>query len=318
MSQSLATRTDAPKPQIVAGASVAAIVPRTLDEAFRLAQAISISGLAPKSMDKPEQIMVAIMAGAELGLAPFQAIQSFAVINNRPTLWGDALVAVVLARGVRVRERIEGEEEAMIARCEVERPDTGEVIERTFSVADARKAGLWAKSGPWQSYPKRMLAARARAFALRDGCADMLRGVQVREEVEDYGGQIHNAPQASGLADRMAQRQIAGNGGFSTADVDGALADAAPVSDVTEDADTSQVTPTEDVADEGYDFDAFLAGEAEAAEKHQTAAPLATQDVEVRKTLTAMNAGEDVLRRWATIHTEAQVRIAKATKGKRP
>jgi hypothetical protein len=174
------------KPQLVAGAPVAALVPQTLEEAFRLATALSASGMAPRGIDKPEQIMVAIMAGAELGLAPFQALQSFAVVNGRPTLWGDGLMAVVRARGVRVKEWLDGEGDAMIAHCIATRPDTGEEIARAFTVADAKKASLWGKQGPWQQYPKRMLQMRARALALRDGCADMLRGIQIREEVEDY------------------------------------------------------------------------------------------------------------------------------------
>jgi len=183
--QSNLPATREPKPQLVAGAPVAALVPQTLEEAFRLAGALAASGMAPRGMDKPEQIMVAIMAGAELGLAPFQSLQSFAVVNGRPTLWGDGLMAVVKARGVKVREWFEGEGDAMVAFCEVTRPDNGEVTLGEFSVADAKKASLWGKQGPWQSYPKRMLKMRARV-ALRDGCADMLRGIQIREEVEDY------------------------------------------------------------------------------------------------------------------------------------
>jgi len=178
--------TTTPRPPIMAGGQVAALVPQSLDEAFRVAQAIAASGLAPRGLDKPEQVMVAIMAGAELGLAPFQALQSFAIVNNRPTLWGDGLMAVARAQGIKAREWIEGDGDNAVASCEVTRPDTGETIARSFSVADAKKAGLWNKQGPWQQYPKRMLQMRARAWALRDGCADMLRGFQVREEVEDF------------------------------------------------------------------------------------------------------------------------------------
>jgi hypothetical protein len=142
--------------------------------------------MVPQSLKTPEQVMVAIMAGAELGMVPFQAVRHIAVVNNRPTLWGDGLVAVARSQGVRISERIEGDGDAVMAVCDVTRPDTGEVISRTFSVADAKKAGLWGKTGPWQQYPKRMLSMRARAFALRDGAADILNGFQVAEEVEDY------------------------------------------------------------------------------------------------------------------------------------
>lgn len=213
-----ATRPAAPKPPIMAGGQVAALVPQSLDEAFRVAQAIAASGLAPKGLDKPEQVMVAIMAGAELGLAPFQALQSFAIVNNRPTLWGDGLMAVARAQGIKANETIEGQGEDAVAHCEVTRPDTGETIARSFSVADAKKAGLWNKAGPWQQYPRRMLQMRARAWALRDGCADMLRGFQVREEVEDYQPLTARAvPQERpNLAARLAAPQDAPREGFNT------------------------------------------------------------------------------------------------------
>lgn len=164
---------------------VQALVPRSFDDAWRIAQAFAKSGMCPQGMDKPEQVLVAVMAGAEIGLAPFQAVQSFAVINNRPSLWGDGMLAVVRGRGVRVEERLEGEGDRMVAWCKVTRPDTQEVIERSFSVDDAKAAGLWTKAGPWKQYPKRMLQMRARAWALRDGCADMLRGIHMAEEAQD-------------------------------------------------------------------------------------------------------------------------------------
>ncbi len=68
--------------------------------------------------------------------------------------------------------------------CEVTR--RGEAPQRrTFSVADAKRAGLWGKSGPWTQYPDRMLQLRARGFAIRDVFPDALRGVMTREEAED-------------------------------------------------------------------------------------------------------------------------------------
>ena len=175
-----------PKPPIASGGSVMAIVPQNLDEVWRMSTAIaSAQGMAPKGFDTAEKVMVAIMAGAELGLPPFQSLQSFAVVNGRPTLWGDGLLAIVLREGVRVTETIEGEGDDMIATCSVVRPNGVETV-RTFSAADAKAAGLLGKDGPWKQYRRRMMAMRARSWAIRDGCADMTRGIQVREEVDDY------------------------------------------------------------------------------------------------------------------------------------
>lgn len=201
---------DRPKPQIATGGQVAALVPQTLDEAFRVSQAIAQSNLAPRGLEKPEQILVAIMAGAELGFAPFQSLQSFAVVNGRPTLWGDGLVAVVRRNGCSIREWHDGD----TAYCAVTRPDTGETIERSFSQADAVKAGLATKAGPWQQYPARMRAMRARAWAVRDGCADMLRGFQVAEEVIDYQEvrEVRTGPAPTGMRARLEARQSGGQG----------------------------------------------------------------------------------------------------------
>lgn len=222
------------RPQVLAGGHVAALIPQSMDEAFRVSQAIAMSGLAPRGIDKAEQIMVAIMAGAELGLAPFQSLQSFAVVNGRPTLWGDGLLAVVRGRGVKVKEWQEGEGDDMVARCLCTRPDTGEEVERAFSVEDAKKAGLWGKTGPWQQYPKRMLQMRARALSLRDGCADMLRGIQVREEVEDYQIVREVAPpQGTGMRARLEARAAAADEqGFDAGHI-ATTVDLAPAIDVT-------------------------------------------------------------------------------------
>lgn len=175
------------KTGITAGGAVAAIVPHDIDQAYRLAQAIAISGMAPKSYGTDaNKIMVGIMHGMELGLTPMAALSSIAVINNQPAVWGDGMLALVRASGLLERfvETVEGEGDAMVATCTLKRAGEDETT-RTFSMADAKTAGLKGKSGPWQSYPKRMLAMRARSWALRDTFADVLRGLRMAEEVMD-------------------------------------------------------------------------------------------------------------------------------------
>ena len=74
----------------------------------------------------------------------------------------------------------------MVATCSAQRRGYPAPITSTFSVADAKAAGLWGKQGPWSQYPKRMLAMRARGFALRNAFADVLRGLVTAEEAQDY------------------------------------------------------------------------------------------------------------------------------------
>jgi hypothetical protein len=173
-------------PALVSGRKISGIVPTTIEEVFRLAQAISKSGLAPSTLRTPEALTVAIMQGMELGLPPMLSINKIAVINGRPALWGDGVPALLWSRGFKLREWM-SELAQPTAFCEVTRPD-GTKIERCFSETDARKAGLWGKAGPWQQYPSRMLQMRARGLAARDGAADALSGLYLQEELD--GGEL--------------------------------------------------------------------------------------------------------------------------------
>lgn len=161
------------------------IAPTNLEEGFRLAEMLSKSTLVPKDFQgNPGNVLIAIQMGIEIGLAPMQALQSIAVINGRPSIWGDGLLALVVNSGL-----LEGQPEESfkdgVASCTVKRKGWPEKVTRSFSIDDAKKARLWTKQGPWQEYPERMLQMRARAFCLRDVFPDVLRGLAVAEEQRD-------------------------------------------------------------------------------------------------------------------------------------
>lgn len=176
---------------------------RSLEEMMDFARTIANSGLAPKDLQSPERILVAMQHGLEVGLSPMAAIQSIAVINGRPTLYGDGLMAVARAHPscvdiIETFDRGQGGDDNIVAKCEVQRANQIPVV-RTFSVADAKKANLWGKAGPWTQYPKRMLQMRARAFAIRDAFADALKGVRCAEEEMDVPLKAANARVVSDL-----------------------------------------------------------------------------------------------------------------------
>jgi hypothetical protein len=162
---------------------------QSFDDAFRFSKMVAASEFAPKDFkNKPESCLLAIQHGSEVGLSPMQSLQSIAVINGRPTIWGDAALALVQACPVceYVREYMEGEGDNLTAVCEAKRQGYPSPSVSRFSVADAKKAGLWGKSGPWTQYASRMLQLRARGFALRNAFADALRGLVTAEEAQDY------------------------------------------------------------------------------------------------------------------------------------
>jgi len=213
---------------MVPGGVLAALVPQSLDDAFRLAKALAMAGdMVPKHFQgKPEMTMAAIVRGMEIGLAPMQALSSIAVINGRASLWGDALPALMQRAGHHLDCEVTGEGDQMIAVATLTRGDTGRTITRSFSASDAKAAGLWGKSGPWQQYKPRMLSMRARTLTCRDGAADAMMGLQVAEEVQDYPRDVTPAERPMGGFAQKAASARAGeyahsklpNGGESIAD----------------------------------------------------------------------------------------------------
>ena len=203
----------APSPGAIAnagmspGSAIGALIPQSLDDAFRLAKALAASGdMVPKHFQtKPEAVMAAIVRGMEIGLAPMQALSNIAVINGRASLWGDAMPALMQRAGHHIDVILTGEGDDMVATATLTRGDTGKEVVRTFSVVDAKKANLWGKQGPWQQYPKRMLSNRARAWAVRDGAADALMGLQVAEETSDYQTVKDVTPPAGRFAEKATK-----------------------------------------------------------------------------------------------------------------
>ena len=161
----------------------------TMGEAMQFAKMVSASDFAPKDFrGKPESCLLAIQHGSEIGLSPMQSLQNIACINGRPAIWGDAALALCLASPVcdGIHETMEGDGDNLTAVCHTSRKGKDANVVARFSVADAKKAALWGKTGPWTQYPKRMLQLRARGFALRDAFPDVLKGLVTAEEAQDY------------------------------------------------------------------------------------------------------------------------------------
>lgn len=164
--------------------------PTNLNQALQLADLIAKSALVPKDYaGKPENVLVAMQMGAELGLGPLAALQNIAVINGRPAVWGDAMLAICRGHADFVSIEETQDKATQTATCKVQRRGQPVTVQE-FSIDDAKRAGLWGKQGPWTNYSRRMLQLRARGFALRDAFADALRGIAQAEEALDMPTQI--------------------------------------------------------------------------------------------------------------------------------
>lgn len=188
------------------------LMPTNFSGLWEMAQIFAVSGMMPKDLQgKPEAVFVAINMGYELGLSPLSAIQNISVINGRPTVWGDAMLAIVRASGKlsKFREYFAGTwaNDDFTAVCECSRGN--ESAQEQFSIADAKTAKLWAYPSagmtPWHKYPKRMLQMRARSWALRNMFSDVLKGIAATEELTEYD--IELTPQQDGSYSAEAQTE---------------------------------------------------------------------------------------------------------------
>ncbi len=161
--------------------------PQNLNEAMQLAELMANSEMVPKDyIGKPGNVLIAVQMGAELGLKPVQALQNIAVVNGRPSVWGDGLRALIMSAPDLVGIQDTLDSSSMIARCVINRNINGNVVEfiGEFSQEDAVNAGLWGRN-TWKNYPKKMMEWRAFGYAARKAYADRLRGIQLAEEQRD-------------------------------------------------------------------------------------------------------------------------------------
>ena len=155
-----------------------------LESALVFCEKIAGTSLVPQNFrGKPDEILVAIQMGKEVGLEPMQSLQSISVINGKPSMYGDALLA--LCRKHPDFEDMIEEGDDKKATCTIKRKGQTPYV-KTFTIEQAQRAGLISRSPVWRSYPERMLQMRARTFALRDAFSDALKGFISNEEAMDY------------------------------------------------------------------------------------------------------------------------------------
>ena len=181
--------------------NVVSYQPTSFGELETFCKRITNTGMVPAAFrGKPDEAATAIVFGSEIGLPPLTSLQFVAIINGRPGIYGDALPGLAMNKGLiaDMREHFEGEafQDSYTAVCRVARPN-GTVVEQRFSVADAKRAGLWDKAGPWKQYPRRMLQWRARGWAIRDAAPNLLFGMTAEELQDVEIADLPSGPEAA-------------------------------------------------------------------------------------------------------------------------
>ena len=188
------------------------LVVSNLNEVFKLSVFMIQASLVPSSYRDqsgkidPNKVSLAILKGLELGLKPLQAVQKMYVVNGSPVVWGDAVIGLILSTGQLedISEVYTGEADTLEAQCSLKRKGVASPVTKTFSVQEAKDAGLMGK-GTWKQYTKDLLMYKARSRAARTLFADVLSGMYVEGDLEAVEVEVIDKNASDELVDRLAK-----------------------------------------------------------------------------------------------------------------
>ena len=188
------------KNQLIKCNSSGGLMLTSVDDMWRTANMFVSSGLCPEAMDTPEKVIVALQAGAELGLKPWQSLNSLHVVKGKVGLSGAAMLGLIRNSGVceSLRVSFEGTAGKPDFRAVVtsKRKGEDEPCVTEFSVLDATNAGLWQNGVNWKKYPRDMLTWRAVGRHSRLYYSDVICGFYTDDEIRTIPAETFEEAQA--------------------------------------------------------------------------------------------------------------------------
>lgn len=163
-----------------------ALVPTTEEMTIYqlMAETAGKSRLYDKIGGKEGLLSIMLMA-RELGIPPMQALTSMSVIQGKVEVSPRLMNMMIRKAGHKLKI-----EESTNAICRITgtRSDTKEEYTASFSIEEARTAGLVRSGGGWEKYSSDMLFARCLSRLARRLFADVISSAYVEGEISDDGG----------------------------------------------------------------------------------------------------------------------------------
>lgn len=187
--------------------------PKNMGEIYYLVDLLMRANMAPSAYkNDPAIIAIGVMKAVEIDVDPIGGIANIMILKNRPSVWGDLAQALIQRSGKlksQTKEKIGAwpdESDGLVElaswpmncgwRVSTHRVDQDEPHVAEYTVADAKRAGLWmnTRKQPWISDPAEMLFNRARSRSQRQGFADGLYGFAIAEEMNDFADPVRALP----------------------------------------------------------------------------------------------------------------------------
>jgi 5'-3' exonuclease len=154
--------------------------PTSMDEAIKLAK-FAFDSKQFSAYGTPQAVLMTLLAGRELGLTAMASLRAIHVVEGRPTMSADLMRALILKSGdVNYFRCVERTTEQ--STWEAQRGNDPP-LRLTYTMDDARTAGVVKPNSGWAKYPQDMLVARASSKLARLIAPDILHGIFLPEEI---------------------------------------------------------------------------------------------------------------------------------------
>lgn len=186
--------------------TTALAVPRAtfgISEIRAMAEAVARGGLF-LGVKSPEAAATLMWLCQAEGLHPIVALRRYHIIDGKPSMRADAMLADFQRAGGRVTW-LRSDEQTCEAEFRPPNADAG--LKVSWTMADAKRADLDGKPN-WKKYPRQMLRARTISEGIRAVIPEIVAGVYTPEEVQDFDdgepGKVEYTPPARAEASTTA------------------------------------------------------------------------------------------------------------------
>jgi len=178
----------------------------------RMAAAVAKSGLF--GVKTPEQALSLMLIAQAEGTHPATAARDYHIIQGRPTLKADTMLARFQQAGGKVQWHAYTDE---MVRATFSHPQGG-TVEIVWDIERAKRAGLTGKE-VWKSYPRNMLRARTISEGVRTVYPGIAIGIYTPEELEDAAPEVVDVTPAAERVEQAVETAGSSPTGLTAAEI---------------------------------------------------------------------------------------------------
>lgn len=146
---------------------------------MEISRALFKSGIFPEVKNEWGAFAI-VQYGMELGIGPMTSLQSMSFVRGKVCMAAQMMLSIAMQKGVTFTINVHTSES-----CEILFKNKKLEFLSSFTIAEAKQAGIWKTQGGWDRFPQDMLFWRTVTRGLRRVCPDAILGLYAREELED-------------------------------------------------------------------------------------------------------------------------------------